>query len=106
PVPRVRGIAIFLVVAGVAMVGHSLAPSPWLIAVAAPLLLFTLPILGGSAITLVQQRTENESMGRVVATFRMLAQVAMPVSYLGAGPLADQVFEPAMQPDGWLGGSL
>lgn len=106
PVPRVRGIAIFLLVAGVALAGHSLAPSPWLIGVAAPLLLFCLPILGGSAITLVQQRTDAESMGRVMATVRMLGQAAMPVSYLAAGPLADRVAEPAMRSDGWLGGSL
>lgn len=106
PVPRVRGIAIFLVIAGVALAGHSLAPSPWLIGVVAPMLLFTLPILGGSAITLVQQRTDAESMGRVMATVRMLAQAAMPLSYLCAGPLVDRVFDPAMESDGWLGSTL
>jgi hypothetical protein len=40
--------------------------------------------------------------GRVFATRRMIAQISFPLALLFAGPLADQVFEPAMSSDGLL----
>jgi DHA3 family macrolide efflux protein-like MFS transporter len=42
--------------------------------------------------------------GRVFATRRLLAQILGPLGLLIAGPLADQVFEPAMIPGGSLTG--
>jgi DHA3 family macrolide efflux protein-like MFS transporter len=106
PKKRVRGIIGFLAVAGVALSLHSLSPSPWLIAVVAPLFLFTLPILGGSVMTLVQGKVPVESLGRVIATIRVIGQSAMPLAYLLAGPLADKVAGPALQPNGSLAGSV
>lgn len=106
PVPRIPGMAKFLVLGGLALAAHALAPSALLIGIVAPLFLCVIPILGGSAMTLIQQRTKPESMGRVIATVRILAQAAMPVGYLIAGPVADRIFEPAMQPGHWLGDTL
>jgi MFS transporter, DHA3 family, macrolide efflux protein len=106
PKKRARGIIAFLALAGVALSLHSPAPSPWLIAVVAPLFLFTLPILAGSVMTLVQVNTPAESQGRVIATVRMIGQSATPLAFLLAGPLADRVAGPALQPDGALAGTL
>jgi hypothetical protein len=106
PSRRITGVFLGLTLGGVALVGHSLAPSPWLIAVVAPLFLFTLPIVNTSAITLIQTKTEPAVLGRVLAVARVGGDVSLLVAYLLAGPLADGVFEPLMRPDGRLADSV
>ena len=43
-----------------------------------------------------------EAQGRVFATRAVIMQLASAFGLLIAGPLADRVFEPAMQPSGFL----
>ncbi|MEM8536161.1 MAG: MFS transporter, partial [Chloroflexota bacterium] len=73
---------------------------------------FFIPILNGSNQAIWQAKVPPDVQGRVFATRRLIAQVTLPIAMLSAGPLADQLFEPAMQPDGsgvalfsWLVGS-
>lgn len=106
PRRRIHGVLGFVVLGGLFLFAHGLAPSPWLIAVVAPAFLFTVPIVGSSFTAILQTRTPPDVQGRVFATVRMLAMIAMPLSYFLAGPLADQVFEPAMAPGGVLAGVL
>jgi DHA3 family macrolide efflux protein-like MFS transporter len=106
PRRRVNGVLGFVILGGVAMFMHGLAPSPWLIAVMAPAFLFTIPFVGGSFTAILQGRVPPDVQGRVFATVRMLGSIATPVAYLLAGPLADGVFEPAMAPGGALSGVL
>jgi MFS family permease len=106
PRQRVKGITVFLAWGGLAVLLHGMAPSPWLIGVMAPLFLFTLPILNGTAMTLVQTRVPAEVLGRVLATTRMIGQAATPLAYVIAGPLADGLAEPAMADGGALAGSF
>ncbi len=49
-------------------------------------------------------KVEPEVQGRVFATRFLLTQLSSPIGYAIAGPLADQFFEPAMQPGGTLVG--
>ncbi len=60
------------------------------------------PMLGASSQSIWQSKVEPDVQGRVFACRRMLAQMAVPISMLLAGPLADKVFEPSMM----AGGSL
>ncbi|MFI7531770.1 MFS transporter [Streptosporangium sp. NPDC049376] len=106
PRRRVRGVVLFTALGGVLLALHSLAPSPWLIAVVAPAFLFTLPFVQGTAMTVVQAKTEPAALGRVLSTVRTLTQTATVLAYLAAGPLADRVLEPAMAPGGALAGVL
>jgi DHA3 family macrolide efflux protein-like MFS transporter len=106
PSRRVRGVLLFAGLGGVALALHSLAPSPWLIAVVAPAFLCTMPIVTGTMMTLLHLKIPSASLGRVLATFGMLSGAAMPVGALLAGPLADGVFEPLLRPDGALAGSV
>ena len=71
-----------------------------------------IPVLNGSNQAIWQARTAPDVQGRVFAARRMIAQMAFPLGLLLAGPLADFVFEPAMQVGGplvplfgWLVGS-
>jgi MFS transporter, DHA3 family, macrolide efflux protein len=106
PRRRVRGILWILAVGGVVLGLHGLAPSPWLIAVVAPLFLFALPIINGSTLALVQAKVPGEAMGRVIAAVRMAGHSTMPLAYLLAGPAVDYVAEPAMAPGTALGDSV
>lgn len=47
-------------------------------------------------------QVEPEVQGRVFATRFLLTELISPIGYAIAGPLADQYFEPAMQPGGAL----
>ncbi|MFI5496428.1 MFS transporter [Actinoplanes sp. NPDC051859] len=104
PRRRVTGIQAGLAVAGVALALHSLAPSPWLIAVVAPAFLFTLPVINTATMTLLQTKAESAVLGRVMATARVVGDAAVPLAYVAAGPLADRVAEPLMRNGGALAG--
>ena len=106
PRRRIHGVLGFMAVGAVALVLHSLAPSPLLIAFAAPLFLSTVPVVSGSSTAILQARVPGDVLGRVFATASMLARLAAPLAYFLAGPLADRVFEPAMAPGGALAGSF
>lgn len=73
---------------------------------------FFIPILNGSNQAIWQAKVPPDVQGRVFATRRLIAQITLPIAMLSAGPLADQLFEPTMQPGGsgvalfgWLVGS-
>jgi hypothetical protein len=71
-----------------------------------------IPVINGSNQAIWQAKVAPDVQGRVFATRRMIAQITGPLGILIAGPLADQLFEPAMQGDtvlsaafGWLVGT-
>ncbi|XVV07119.1 MFS transporter [Actinosynnema sp. CA-248983] len=106
PKRRVLGIYAGLGLGGVFLVLHSLAPSPWLIAVAAPAFLFTLPLMNTCCVTLLQTKVDKDVLGRVLGVVRALSTAAMPIAYLVIGPLSDGVAEPLMASDGALASTL
>ena len=60
------------------------------------------PIIVGSKQTIWQSKVAPELQGRVFAARGAVEQLAMPIGYLIAGPLADKLLEPAMRPGGGL----
>ncbi len=60
------------------------------------------PIINGANQAIWQSRVAPDVQGRVFTTRRLVAGLVMPVSQLLAGPLADQVLEPAMDEGGRL----
>jgi MFS family permease len=69
---------------------------------AAFLAMFVMPFINASNQSIWQSKVAPDVQGRVFATRRLIAQIAGPVGMLIAGPLADQVFEPAMSEGGPL----
>ncbi|WP_420642326.1 MFS transporter [Candidatus Leptofilum sp.] len=63
---------------------------------------FLIPILNGSNQAIWQAKVAPDVQGRVFAVRRLIAQITAPLATAVAGPLADNVFEPAMHPDGVL----
>lgn len=73
--------------------------------------MFFIPVLNGSNQAIWQAKVAPDVQGRVFATRRLIAQITAPLAMLTAGPLADRLFEPAMQAGsrwagllGWLVG--
>lgn len=106
PKRRVDGVYLGLLLGGSFLVLHSLYPSPWLIAVAAPCFLFTLPLMNTMCTTLLQTKVDPAVLGRVLGAVRMLVTSATPIAFLLIGPLSDGVFEPLMAEDGPLSSSV
>ncbi|MBC6448101.1 MFS transporter [Actinokineospora xionganensis] len=106
PKRRITGVSAFLAIGGVALALHSLAPSALLIGILAPAFLFTLPVITGCTMSLLQTKVDPSTLGRVMASVRMVSQGATAIAYAVAGPLADQVFEPMLAPGGALADSV
>lgn len=67
------------------------------------LMMVVLPVVNGSNQAIWQAKVAPEVQGRVFSVRRLVAQITAPISMAVAGPLADQVFEPAMtSPGHWL----
>ncbi len=62
----------------------------------------TIPVMNGSNQAIWQRKVPAQLQGRVFAVRRFLAQISYPVALVAAGPLADRLFEPALQPNGRL----
>lgn len=77
-----------------------LRPSPVLIGISAFFFLFASPIATASSSTIWQLKVPPALHGRVFAMRRMITTLSLPVGYLLAGPLADYVFEPLLEPSG------
>src|SRR5438093_10686807 len=64
------------------------------------------PLIMSANRAIWQTHLPPAAQGRVFAVQGMLQQLSMPVGYLVAGPLADGIFEPAMQPGSTLSAIL
>lgn len=106
PRHRIAGIMGFMAVGGLGLVIAGLRPSLWVAGGGALLLMFVVPIVNGTSHALWQTKVDLDIQGRVFSTRRMVAQIATPIGFLSAGPLADGVFEPLLMPDGALASSL
>ncbi|MEZ4682191.1 MAG: MFS transporter [Caldilineaceae bacterium] len=99
PKRKVDGVLIGMIgtsLLGSALLGLGQALPLWL--VGAFCSMFFIPILNGSNQAIWQSKVAPDVQGRVFATRRLIAQITAPLAMLTAGPLADWLFEPAMQP--------
>lgn len=96
PKKRAPAVLVLGVLLGVFVAATGLRASVPLIAACAFLTMVVLAIDSAVSQVLWQVKTPQHVQGRVFALRNMFAMLAMPVSYLLAGPLADKVFEPAM----------
>jgi MFS transporter, DHA3 family, macrolide efflux protein len=88
--PKIHGLVISLFFLGLAASAVGLRPDPLLIGAASVVLFGLSPIVKGSSQAIWQVKVAPDVQGRVFAT-RRLALLALPISYLAAGPLADHV---------------
>jgi MFS family permease len=106
PKKRIYGILIFKTLAGLAIMGIGLFQSIPLIALATFFYYLPFPLVNGSDQAIWQRKVPPEVQGRVFSIRRMLARSMIPLAYLTAGPLSDQVFKPLLSANGALASSL
>lgn len=103
PKRKVNGILLGMTLEGLLgpfIIGIGKSTVAW--AVGAFNALLFIPTLNGSNQAIWQSKVPPPLQGRVFAVRRMIAQATFPVAVLLAGPLADNLFEPAMQGEGFL----
>jgi hypothetical protein len=106
PKRKIYGVYGFIGLMGVALVIIGLRPSVPLITLGYFIFLFALPFSSGSSRAIWQVKVEPQVQGRVFATRSVISTSMMPLGFLLAGPLADQVFGPLMTEGGALASTI
>jgi len=94
---KVHGVLLgwgFSAIFGLILLGSGSSPLGW--AVFLGLGMFFHPIIDSSNQAIWQAKVAPDIQGKVFSVRRLIAQLSVPLSLLMAGPLADQVFEPAL----------
>lgn len=97
---RVPSIIGFIALGALGLILMGLQPSVFMIAAGAFTLLFVIPLASGPSQALFQSKVEPGVQGRVFAIRTMISRSMMPLAFILAGPLSDNVFEPLMRSDG------
>jgi DHA3 family macrolide efflux protein-like MFS transporter len=100
--PKRRITAVFAYI-GLALLGMFVAglrPGAFFVGAGLFWLMFFVPLASSASQAVFQSKVAPDIQGRVFSIRGMIARSVMPVSYLLAGPLADQVFGPLMDVNG------
>ncbi len=103
---RILTIQVFALLGGVTLIMLAMKNSIPIFMVGSFLFFLGLPFIHGSGQVIFQKKVPQALQGRIFAFNEALAGSSVPLGYLAAGPLSDVVFEPWMQPDGWLAGTI
>ncbi len=103
---KIKGILFGMIGAGISKIVFGLGRTPWVWIPAQFCSSFNFPLNGSSDSAIWLAKVPPNVQGRVFAARSLLLQIASAVGYLIAGPLADQVFTPALQSEGVLVGIL
>ena len=100
PKRLVHGVLGGMIVTGLlGAVPHGLGREIVVWSVASFVMYFSIQVLNASNQAIWQAKVAPDVQGRVFAVRRLIAQITIPLGMLMAGPLADQIFEPAMTSD-------
>jgi DHA3 family macrolide efflux protein-like MFS transporter len=102
--PRRRILAVigFITLAGAGLLVAGLRSSALFVGAGMFILLFCIPLASAPSQAIFQTKIAPGVQGRVFAIRSMISRSMMPLAFLLAGPLADRIFEPLMQPGGAL----
>jgi MFS transporter, DHA3 family, macrolide efflux protein len=106
PARRGRALVTSLAVMGGFTVVGVVRPSFWLLVVGVAGALGTVPVANAITSTVFHERVPAHLQGRVFALRSGLGQGLLPIGSVMVGVLTARILEPAMDRDGWLGGSL
>ncbi len=106
PKRRIQSVLGFTLLRALLLFLGGLQPNIVLVAVASSLFLFFAQIGGGSAQALWQTKVAADVQGRVFAMLNLVTGAITPLVLVLAGTLADNVFQPLLNPGGPLAGSV
>jgi MFS transporter, DHA3 family, macrolide efflux protein len=96
----------FTFLGGLSILAAGMKTSVVLVAVAAFLFFFGLPISNSSIQVIFQKKVSPHIQGRVFALTGVITTSSLPLAYLVAAPLAEKIFEPLMSANGLLSDSF
>lgn len=102
PKRKMYGVYGFIALMGVGLAIIGFRPSIFVIGAGYFVFMFALPFASGSSRAIWQSKVAPEVQGRVFATRSMISTCMMPIAFLLAGPLADQIATPLMSEGGAL----
>lgn len=102
PERKVYGVLLGVMGGSVALTAMGLGQSFFTWAAAAFTAFFFFPMLDAFSGAIFQRKVPPQVQGRFFSALRVVSHTGTTLAYLLAGPLADRVFEPAMQPNGAL----
>lgn len=95
-----------LIAAGIFIAVMGTNTNLWAIGAAAMLFFTTLPIINTCADVMIRRSIPNELQGRVWGMIGLISQLGYVAAYMGAGILADYVFNPLLVENGLLADSV
>lgn len=98
----IRGWWLAIIAAGSAKIVFGLGRSLWVWLPAQFVASLNFPFMASCQQSIWLSKVASDCQGRVLATIDLFRQVVGAIAMLIAGPLADWVFEPALQSGGWL----
>ena len=99
--PRVRMVMPGLGMTGLMLAIYGTSDVPLLMALACFFMAMFPPMSNTAIITILQIKVPPDLQGRVFAAISQISALLLPLAYLIVGPLADEVFEPAVAQAGW-----
>ncbi len=106
PKRLVPTIMVGIAVSGLLTALAGIRASLVVITIPTVLVLLGVPIINGASQVIWQTKVTEGAQGRVFSLRRMIGQAISPIAILLAGPLADEVFEPALAAGGSLADSV
>ena len=99
-------LSISLFFAGIFFAGLGLSTNIILITLTGFMFFGTLPFINTSIEVLIRKNIENKKQGRVWSIISMVTYLGSVIAFLVAGFLADHVFNPLLELDGMLAGTV
>lgn len=99
--PRIHTVMGGIIVSSLFLALSGMAQSAVPLGLALFLFMFGLPLVNAAAMSMLQAKTPPDVQGRVFAATGQMSMLMLPLAYLLVGPLADQVFEPAVGSAAW-----
>lgn len=106
PKRKVHGVLGFLMLAGGFTILFGATPYLLVMALAGFGMMFAHPIINGSSQAIWQRKVDADLQGRVFAVRRMIAWSMIPIAYILAGTLNDNVFKPLLVEGGALADTI
>jgi DHA3 family macrolide efflux protein-like MFS transporter len=88
---RSKTIAVGCAVMSVATIAYGLVPSFWLFVACTVLIGVSMPLFSTPSTVILQEKVDNEYLGRVMSIMNMTMTLGMPMGLLIFGPLADVI---------------
>ena len=99
-------LSISLFLSGIFFAGLGLSTDIVLITLAGFMFFATLPFINTSIEVLIRKNIENRKQGRVWSIISMVTYLGSIIAFAVAGFLADRIFNPLLQADGLLAGTV